>query len=79
MQPMDLVDITVYYLEMFEPVPRHVPAPRDGLCVVRAPSPTIPWYRTLYNAVGEPYRWLSRRKMSDQKADGYATRRRQTE
>lgn len=27
--------------------------------------PTVPYYRFLYNAVGNDYHWLSRRKLSD--------------
>lgn len=63
---MDVVDITVYYLEMLAPSHRVIPPPRDQLEVVHVPSPTVPYYRSIYNAVGEPYRWLSRRKMSDE-------------
>ena len=62
---MELVDVTVYYLEMFAPSQRDVPAPREGLRVLHAHSPTVPYYRFLYNAVGKDYHWLSRRKLSD--------------
>lgn len=60
-----MVDVTVYYLEMLAPVCRLIPAPRDGLSVLHVPSPTVPYYRSLYNAVGQKFYWLSRRKMSD--------------
>jgi GNAT superfamily N-acetyltransferase len=63
---MELVDVTVYHLEMLAPSRRSVPAPRDGLRVVHLPSPTVPYYRALYDAVGKDYHWLSRRKMSDE-------------
>lgn len=62
---MDLVDITIYYLEMLEPSKQNVPASRHGLSVIHAKHPTVAYYRFLYNAVGEDYRWLSRRKLSD--------------
>ena len=62
---MDMVEVTVYYLEMLVPPQRAVPAPRDGLSVLLVESPTVPFYRTLYNAVGSNFHWLSRRKMSD--------------
>jgi GNAT superfamily N-acetyltransferase len=42
-----------------------VPAPRAGLSVLHVPSPSVPYYRELYNAVGKDYYWLSRRKMAD--------------
>lgn len=63
---MATVDVTVYYLEMLAPSRRSVPAPRDGLSVVHVKSPTVPYYRTLYNAVGKEFHWLSRRKMTDE-------------
>lgn len=62
---MDLVDVTVYYLEMLDPSMRTVPAPRDGLTVLHAETPSVPYYRFLYDAVGKEYNWLSRRKLPD--------------
>ncbi|NLX99643.1 MAG: GNAT family N-acetyltransferase [Rhodopirellula sp.] len=56
---------TVYYLEMLSPSQRSAPPPRDGLTVLCVQSPTVPYYRFLYNAVGDDYYWLSRRKLSD--------------
>ena len=63
---MRLVDVTVYYLEILAPSHHPVPAPRDGLTVLHVKSPTVPYYRSLYNAVGRDFYWLSRRKMSDE-------------
>lgn len=63
---MELVDVTVYYLEMLAPSHRTVPAPRDGLSVIHVESPTVQYYRSLYDAVGQEFHWLSRRKMSDE-------------
>ena len=40
--------------------------PRDGLTVLHVKSPTVPYYRSLYNAVGRDFYWLGRRKMSDE-------------
>ena len=62
---MELVEATVYYLEMLAPPHRPVPAPRDGLTVLHVQSPGVPYYRWLYNAVGQDFNWLGRRKMSD--------------
>jgi GNAT superfamily N-acetyltransferase len=62
---VELIDVTVYYLEMLAPSQRTEQAPRDGLTVLHAQSPTVPYYRFLYNAVGKDYHWLSRRKLSD--------------
>lgn len=61
---MKLVEVTVFYLEMLAPSHRSISAPRHGLTVVHVPSPTVPYYRSLYNAVGKDFHWLSRRKMS---------------
>jgi len=58
-------DVTVYYLEMLAPSHQSVPAPREGLMVLHARAPTVPYYRFLYNAVGRDYYWLGRRKLSD--------------
>jgi GNAT superfamily N-acetyltransferase len=63
---MELVDVTVYYLEMLAPAHHSVPAPRNDLSVVHVPSPTVPYYRSLYDAVGKEFHWLTRRKMSDE-------------
>ena len=62
---MELVDVTVYYLEMLAPSQRIPPAPRDGLTVLHAQTPSVPYYRFLYDSVGKDYQWLSRRKLSD--------------
>jgi GNAT superfamily N-acetyltransferase len=63
---MELVEVTVYYLEMRAPSYASVPAPREGLTVLHIKSPTVPYYRARYSAVGKDYYWLSRRKMSDE-------------
>ncbi len=63
---MELVEVTVNYLEMFIHSNNSKPAPRSGLTVLHVQSPTVPYYRSLYNAVGKDFQWLSRRKMSDE-------------
>jgi GNAT superfamily N-acetyltransferase len=63
---MELVDLTVYYLELLAPPRRFVPAPRNGLAVLHVRSPSVAYYRFLYDAVGREYHWLSRRKLSDE-------------
>jgi GNAT superfamily N-acetyltransferase len=64
---MELVDVTVCYLEMLGPSCRAVPAPRDGLAVCHARNPGVAYYRFLYNAVGNDFHWLDRRKTPDEK------------
>lgn len=62
---MELVDATVFYLEMLSPLHRTVAPPCDGLSVLHVQAPTVDEYRILYNAVGREFHWLSRRKLSD--------------
>ena len=63
---MEIVEVTVYYLEMLTHSRRNVPAPLDHLTVLHARTPSVPYYRFLYDAVGRDYQWLSRRKLSDE-------------
>ena len=60
-----MVDVTVYHLEMRSYSQRTVPTPREALLVLHAQMPDVPYYRFLYNAVGEHYQWVSRKKLSD--------------
>jgi len=60
------MDVKVTYLQMFACQSRIVPPPRDGLSVIHAKRPTIAYYRFLYDAVGKPWQWLSRRKLNDE-------------
>ncbi|MDB4637637.1 GNAT family N-acetyltransferase [Planctomycetaceae bacterium] len=61
----ELVDVTVFHLEMCSRPAREVRVPEGRLEVLEVASPAIAYYRFLYDAVGQDYRWLSRRKMSD--------------
>jgi GNAT superfamily N-acetyltransferase len=60
------MDVRVVFLQMLSRSSRVVPPPRDGLTVVHAERPTVASYRSLYEAVGGPWQWLSRRKLSDE-------------
>lgn len=62
---MEIVEVTVSYLEMLSSSRRSSPASREGLSVLHVPSPTVADYRQLYDAVGREFHWLSRRKLSD--------------
>jgi GNAT superfamily N-acetyltransferase len=53
------------YLEMLTHPQGVVPPPRDGLGVVHAKRPSVPYYRFLYDAVGRDYDWTSRKKLPD--------------
>ena len=59
------MDVKVTYLQMFAHPGRVVPVPREGVTVVHARRPTVAYYRFLYHAVGGPWQWVSRKKLSD--------------
>lgn len=63
---MERVDITIFYLEMLTPSRREVPAPRTDLAVTYVPEPSVPYYRSLHDAVGSDYHWLTRKRLSDE-------------
>lgn len=64
------VEVTITYLEQRErpviaaPPPSSVRA-RKKLALLRAEKPPVHFYRYLYDLVGAPYNWVSRRRMSD--------------
>lgn len=58
--------VTTYYVEMFAPPRRTVPAPRSDLSVIPAHKPTIAYYRFLYDAVGRDWKWISRKRLGDE-------------
>src|ERR1035438_5277937 len=62
---MPLVDVTIYYLQMFAHARRSVPAPRSGLSVIHAMKPGVAYYRYLYHGVGKDYHWHYRGSLAD--------------
>ena len=65
-EPLERHDVTIHYLEQKVPVEK-TPLPRPGrqLAMMRAEKPPVGFYRYLFNSVGEPHRWISRRYMPD--------------
>ncbi|MBU0723424.1 MAG: GNAT family N-acetyltransferase [Alphaproteobacteria bacterium] len=60
------IETTVTYLEMTErPTRPSVPAPAMRLSLQRAEMPTVSFYRYLYNTIGAPWAWVSKRLESD--------------
>ena len=58
---------TITHLEMLKPPPGLALQPPDqDLEIVRALSPTVRFYRFLYDGVGGDWLWSSRRRMGDQ-------------
>lgn len=66
------LDVTVVYLDMQRPAPAAAeaanPAPLLGtkLALLKLDSPSVGFYRYLYDAVGRPWKWIERHRMSDQ-------------
>lgn len=60
------MSVKVSYVEMFVRPERVVTAPRDGLLILHAKRPTVAYYRFLYDAVGGPWGWSSRKKKNDE-------------
>ena len=61
------LDVTITYLEQTErhhyPAP---PRPRRPAALMRAVDPPVHFYRYLYALVGDPYNWVSRKRLDDE-------------
>jgi GNAT superfamily N-acetyltransferase len=65
MGPVTRVGVTVTFLRMDRAPGQASPGLRPGFQIVRAQSPSVPFYRYLYNTVGADYLWWLRRATSD--------------
>lgn len=68
-RPDGRLDVTVVYLEMLAaPAEAPNPAPllQAKLALLRAEKPNAGFYRYLYDAVGRPWKWVERHRLSDQ-------------
>lgn len=62
------IDVTITYLEQkTRPTLPPAPRPRLKLAILRAENPPVHFYRYLYRLIGDPYHWMSRRRLSDEK------------
>lgn len=59
-------DVVVTYLERTEPTRGEPMPPPQGVVVMRADPPSVPYYRFLYDAVGRPWRWTDRKALDDE-------------
>lgn len=58
----------VTYLEMLsrpQELDASEPPPHAGVRLERVANPAVPFYRFLYNTIGEPWLWQDRRRLSD--------------
>lgn len=60
------LDVTITYLEQSDR-PRMPPfaCPPGKVAIMRLEAPTVSFYRFLYRLVGDPYFWVSRRRLGD--------------
>jgi GNAT superfamily N-acetyltransferase len=70
MAPVTRVGVTVTFLRMDRAPRQAAPGLAPGFQTVRARSPSVGFYRYLYNSVGADYLWWLRRMASDEELDG---------
>jgi len=62
----DRIEVTITYLEQSaRPNLPRPPAPTRKTALMRVENPPLHFYRYLYDLVGAPWNWISRRKMND--------------
>jgi GNAT superfamily N-acetyltransferase len=65
--PAGKIKIAITYLEMRnKPQPRELQLPSANVSIIQAITPTVSFYRYLYNTVGALWLWYERRQMSDE-------------
>lgn len=61
------VDVTITYLEQrSRPAAPQAARPPGTCAILRAQNPPVHFYRYLYAIVGEPWKWVSRKRVNDQ-------------
>lgn len=67
MKPSKRIPTVVTFLEMpRRPSVVPPPQPKGKIAILRVESPTVHFYRYLYNTIGDAYYWVDRRKRSDE-------------
>src|SRR5579872_7485942 len=66
MEPVARVIVTVTFLRMDAPPAEPAPPLPTGSQVVRLASPSVAFYRYLYDTVGAPHLWWLRRVVPDE-------------
>jgi GNAT superfamily N-acetyltransferase len=63
--PLGKLANVVTYLEMDTPPPFEASPTMSEFKIRRVAQPGLDWYRRLYRAIGEPWLWFSRLRLSD--------------
>jgi len=64
-EPRRIETVTTHLEMLAPPTPRPPRLPAHKLALLRAPKPSVAFYRYLYGTVGEPWFWYERRAMDD--------------
>lgn len=60
------IDVVITFLEQrVRPAISAQPPPPLKIAILRAENPPVHFYRYLYRLVGDPWRWVSRRRLDD--------------
>lgn len=60
------VPVTITYLEQTErPILTTPPRPAGKTAIMRVEKPPLHFYRYIYRLVGDPWKWVSRRRLDD--------------
>jgi GNAT superfamily N-acetyltransferase len=60
------IDVVITYLEQTDrPALRNAARPTLKFAILRAENPPVHFYRYLYRLIGDPYHWVSRRRLTD--------------
>lgn len=60
------IDVVITYLEQTDrPALRNAARPNLKFAILRAENPPVHFYRYLYRLIGDPYHWVSRRRLGD--------------
>jgi GNAT superfamily N-acetyltransferase len=60
------IDVTITYLRQdVRPAPVSAPHPPGKIAILRAERPPVHFYRYLYDLIGGPWNWVSRKRIDD--------------
>ena len=69
-EPVETLNVTITYLAQNQRSAAPAPLrPREKTALLRAEQPPLHYYRYLFDRVGAPHRWVSRRYMIDEELE----------